>query len=149
MFFSNVRWLLTSGIHPLHFITCSCIFYFVFLDLLLFKIFQALFFLNNYLFIHERHTERGRDTGREKQAPCGEPDAGLDPRTHRSRPEPKADAQPLSHPGAPGDFIFNKPCQSSVCLLSPALSFFLFLKLTMLCVYLCEQLEGSLGGSVV
>ena len=27
---------------------------------------------------------------------------GLDPRTLRSRPEPKADAQPLSHPGAPG-----------------------------------------------
>lgn len=26
---------------------------------------------------------------------------GLDPMTLRSRPEPKADAQPLSHPGAP------------------------------------------------
>ena len=26
---------------------------------------------------------------------------GLDPRTLRSWPEPKADAQPLSHPGAP------------------------------------------------
>ena len=42
-----------------------------------------------------------RDTHREaetqKQAPCGEPDAGLDPRTRGSRPEPKADAQPLSH----------------------------------------------------
>ena len=29
--------------------------------------------------------------------PCGEPDAGLDPRTLGSPPEPKA----LSHPGAP------------------------------------------------
>ena len=33
--------------------------------------------------------------------PCGEPDVGLDPRTLESRPEPKADVQPLSHPGAP------------------------------------------------
>ena len=30
------------------------------------------------LFIHERHTQRGRQ---EKQAPCREPDVGLDPRT--------------------------------------------------------------------
>ena len=37
---------------------------------------------------------------REKQAPCEEPNVGLDPRTPGSRPEPKADAQPLSHPGA-------------------------------------------------
>ena len=37
------------------------------------------FFLRFYLFIHERDRERGRDTGREKQAPCREPDVGLDP----------------------------------------------------------------------
>ena len=47
-----------------------------------------------------RDTERGRDTGkREKQAPAGEPKEGLDPGILESRPEPKADAQPLSHPG--------------------------------------------------
>ena len=45
--------------------------------------------------------ERQRHRQREKQAPCREPDAGLNPRTPGSRPEPKADAQPLSHPGAP------------------------------------------------
>ena len=39
---------------------------------------------------------------REKQALCREPDTGLDPRTLGSRPEPKAVAQLLSHPGAPG-----------------------------------------------
>ena len=33
-----------------------------------------------------------------RQAPCGKPNAGLDPRTPGSRPKPKADAQPLSHP---------------------------------------------------
>ena len=75
----------------------------------------------------ERERERQRHRQREKQAPCREPDRGLDLRTLVSQPEPKADAQPLSHPGAPGDFIFNKPCQSSVCLLSPALLFFLLL----------------------
>ena len=48
-----------------------------------------------------RDRERQRHRQREKQAPCREPNAGLDPRTLRSRPEPKADAQPLSHPGAP------------------------------------------------
>ncbi|XP_073758103.1 BCLAF1 and THRAP3 family member 3 isoform X5 [Callorhinus ursinus] len=35
-----------------------------------------------------------------------EPDAGLDPRTLGSRLEPKADAQQLSHPGAPQLFFF-------------------------------------------
>ena len=42
--------------------------------------------------------ERPRHRQREKQAPCGEPNEGLDPRTLESRPEPEADAQPLSHP---------------------------------------------------
>ena len=44
--------------------------------------------------------ERGREgqshRQREKQAPCREPDVGLEPRTPGSRPGPKADAQPLS-----------------------------------------------------
>ena len=52
------------------------------------------------LFIHERK-ERERQRHREKQAYCEEPEAGLNPRTPGSRPEPKEDAQPLSHPGAP------------------------------------------------
>ena len=46
-----------------------------------------------------RDTERERQ--REKQAPCGEPDVGLDQGIPGSRPEPKADAQPPSHPGVP------------------------------------------------
>ena len=53
-----------------------------------------------HLFIHERHTKRGRDIGREKgekQASWVEPNAGLDPRTPGSCPELKADTQPLSH----------------------------------------------------
>ena len=54
-------------------------------------------FLRFYLFIHGRQ----REGQREKQVPCREPKAGLDPRTPRSQPEPKADAQPLSHPGVP------------------------------------------------
>ena len=56
-----------------------------------------------YLFMRdtERKRERQRHRQRENQAPCKKPDAGLDPRTPGSRPEPKLDAQPLSHPGAP------------------------------------------------
>ena len=38
---------------------------------------------------------------REKQAPRREPDMRLDPGTPGSCPGPKADAQPLSHPGCP------------------------------------------------
>ena len=34
-----------------------------------------------------------------------EPNVGLDPRTPESHPEPKADAQLLSHPGIPNRFL--------------------------------------------
>ena len=64
-------------------------------------LFTFFFFLRFYLFIHEWHRERQR----EKQAPRGEPDVELDPRTLQPRPEPKADAQLLSHPGI-STFLF-------------------------------------------
>ena len=53
------------------------------------------------------YRERQRHRQREKQAPCWEADAGLDPRTPGSRPRPKAGAKPLSHPGIPADFILK------------------------------------------
>ena len=56
-------------------------------------------------FIHQR--PRDIDRQREKQTPCGEPDVGLDPGILGSQPEPKADAQPLSHSDAPGTKAFN------------------------------------------
>ena len=47
-------------------------------------------------------TERGRDIGREeKQAPYNEPRCGTPSPEPGSHPEPKADAQSLSHPGVP------------------------------------------------
>ena len=54
----------------------------------------------------EREREMQRHRQREKQAPCTKPDVGLNPETLGSRPELKADAQPLSHPGVP-HFSFN------------------------------------------
>ena len=59
------------------------------------------FFFLVILFIHERHrkSERQRHRRREKQAPCKEPDVGLNPETPGSCPELKAGAQLLSHPG--------------------------------------------------
>ena len=48
-----------------------------------------------------RDTEREAETQVEKQTPCKEPEVGLDPRNLGSGPEPKADAQPLSHPSIP------------------------------------------------
>ena len=47
----------------------------------------------------EREGQRYRQ--REKQAPCKEPDVGLEPGNLGSRPEPKAGTQPLSHSGVP------------------------------------------------
>ena len=53
-----------------------------------------------YLFM--RDTQREAEfRQREKEAPCGEPDAGLDPGIPGSPPDLKADTQPLSHPGIP------------------------------------------------
>ena len=80
-----------------------------------------IFFLKIYLFIPERHRERQRHRQREKQAPCREPDVGLDPETPGSRPEPKVDAKPLSHPGVPTSevsqlFSHSEPDQH-VCFL--------------------------------
>ena len=57
-----------------------------------------------------RNTERQR----EKQAPCKGPDVGLKPRNPGSHPEPKADAQSLSHPGIP-----TVPTSDASCRLGP------------------------------
>ena len=66
-----------------------------------------LFCIRFYSFIHETRRERQRHRRREKQTPCSEPDVGLDPRTPGSCSEPKVDAQPLSHPGAPQQTYFK------------------------------------------
>ena len=71
-------------------------------------------FLRFYLFIHERHTERGRDRQREKQAPRRELDVGFNPGTPGSCPEPKTDAQPQGHPGVPCYNVFKHPKQKAL-----------------------------------
>ena len=52
------------------------------------------------IFVYETEAEG-------EEAPCRVPGAALDPRTLGSQLEPKADAQPLSPPGAPRS-IFRK-----------------------------------------
>ena len=42
--------------------------------------------------MRDTHTKRQRHKQREKQAPCREPQVGLDPRTLGSRPGPKVEA---------------------------------------------------------
>ena len=49
----------------------------------------------------QRHRQRA-----EKQAPCKEPDVGLDPGTPGSCLEPVAGTKPLSHPGIPHNHSF-------------------------------------------
>ena len=104
--------LLRNCTRPLHHFTsrpavCVCSNVSTFTPTLLFsflKIFIYLF-IRNILFIYswetQRERERQRHRQREKQAPCRGPDVGLNPGTPGSRPEPKADAQLLSHPGIP------------------------------------------------
>ena len=55
----------------------------------------------------ETERERQRHRQREKQAPCQEPNAGLDTGTPGSHPGPKAAVKPLSHPGIPGHMPFK------------------------------------------
>ena len=43
-----------------------------------------------YLFMRDTEIESEAETQREKQAPCREPNVGLDPRTPGSHPELKA-----------------------------------------------------------
>ena len=59
------------------------------------------FFKILFIYSWETWRERQRQRQREKQAPSREPDAELNPRTPGSWPEPKVDAQSLSHPDAP------------------------------------------------
>ena len=70
------------------------------------KIASYSFLIIFFLFIHERHTERGRDTERGEAAPCRKPDVGLDPDTQGSHPGPKAGAKPLNNPGIPNKLQF-------------------------------------------
>ena len=72
-------------------------------------VYRNTFFLKIWFFYSwETERERGRDRWREKQAPCREPDTGLDPGSPGSCPEQKAGAQPLSHPGIPLEIQFFK-----------------------------------------
>ena len=60
--------------------------------------------------MRDTQREKQRHRQREKQAPCREPDVGLHPRTRGSHPEPKAGAQPLSHPGNSALLHFKWTC---------------------------------------
>ena len=59
-------------------------------------------FFKDFIYLFTRDTEREAETKRrEKQAPCREPNVGLDPGTPGLRPGEKAGTKPLSHPGIP------------------------------------------------
>ena len=66
-----------------------------------------IFFERLYLFIHEGHSERGRDMGRGRSRLPWDPNVELSPRTPGSRPEPKADPQPPEPPRCPKEYILK------------------------------------------
>ena len=54
-------------------------------------------------------TQREAETQAEGETGCPwEPNVGPDPGSPGSRPEPKAGAQPLSHPGVPSPSFLNQ-----------------------------------------
>ena len=66
------------------------------------------FFFKDFIYLFMRDTEREREAETwaegevgSMQAPCREPDMGLDPGSPGSHPRPKAGAKPRSHPGIP------------------------------------------------
>ena len=61
----------------------------------------------------QRHRQRHRR--REKQAPCREPDVGLNPGPPGSCPGPKVGAKPLSHPGISTNRIWVKEARLHLC----------------------------------
>ena len=64
------------------------------------------FFNILFIYLFMRDTWREAETQAEGETgSLHDPDAGLDSRTLGSCPEPKADAQPLSHPDAPVEVI--------------------------------------------
>ena len=68
----------------------------------------------------EREREREAETQEEGEAgPCREPDVGLNTGTPGSRPGPKADAKPLSHPGIPYPDFNRSPHPARISELSP------------------------------
>ena len=76
---------------------------------------NSIFFKVLFIYLWETCRKRQRHRQREKLAPCGEPDVGLNPRMLGSWPEPKGDAHPLSHPGVPVNNIIATQLMS-ICL---------------------------------
>ena len=66
------------------------------------------FFLRFYLFIHARHRNRQRHRQREKQAPCREPNVGLDPGSPGSCPGLQAALNHCATGAAPPLPFFKK-----------------------------------------
>ena len=114
------------------------------------KLYFLLLFFKEFIYLFmrdiQKERERQRHRQREKQAPCREPNVGLNPRTLGWCPEPKVDAQPLSHPGV---FPLPSSVQSlSACELNDKVqinkrkSLFLW-------EFTKEVAPGSLGGAAV
>ena len=76
--------------------------------------FLHLFFFKDFIYLFMRDTQKEREAetqAEEKQAPCREPNVGLNPRTPGSHPGLKAGAKLLSHPGIPKlNFILANLC---------------------------------------
>ena len=64
-----------------------------------------------FIYSWETQRERQRHRQREKPGSLRKPELGLDPGTPGSHSKPKADAQPLSHPGIPHNCISKEKKQ--------------------------------------
>ena len=60
--------------------------------------------------MRDAERERQRHRQKEKQVSYRKPNVGLSPGTPGSHLEPKADTQPLNHPGIPGGMSYINVC---------------------------------------
>ena len=102
-----------------------------------------LFFKRFYVFLHERHRKRGRDTGRGKSRFPAGTRMWDSIRTPGSRPEPKTEAQPVSHPGTARMYI---KCEGRI---KDQIHNFVRLKLTPKSVQRTHQLNRELSWNVI
>ena len=75
---------------------------------------KVYYFFKDFIYLSMRERERQR----EKQDPCREPDAGLNPGSPVSHLRPKAGPKPLSHPGIPKvyylHYFLSSPLSSKI-----------------------------------
>ena len=106
-------------------------------------IFLKILFIYSWETQRERERERQRHRQREKQAPCREPDVGLDPQTPGSRPGPKAVLNCWATQGSPAlSFDVLDKAQIYFCQVNTKYLFLVISSLVFSWCRICENIRS-------